>query len=146
MDGCVRCLGRRRLVSKTCAPGDGVDLLAELIALEGRDQVAREQEASPTPLREPGAFEMEGARFHRLADLESEPGAGCDRLAGDELAIEPGVAGSCHLLGQRQVRAHGARPARIAPGVLPTPRPETRPGFVVPGYPHIAHIHINAST
>src|SRR3546814_19225052 len=100
MDGCVRCLGRRRLVSKTCAPGDGVDILAEFIALEGRDQVAREQEASHTPLREPGAFEMEGARFHRLADLESEPGDGCQRLAGDELAIERGGSRHCRLNGE----------------------------------------------
>src|SRR3546814_17700156 len=80
---------------------------------------------------------MEGARFHRLADLESEPGAGCDRLAGDELEIEPGGAGSCHLLGQRQVRAHGERQARIAPGVLPTPRLDNRPGYGVAGHLHI---------
>src|SRR3546814_8035455 len=88
---------------------------------------------------------MEGARFHRLADLESEPGAGCDRLAGDELAIEPGGAGSCHLLGQRQVRAHGERQARIAPGVLPTPRLDNRPGSGVAGHLHIVEAQMMRS-
>src|SRR3546814_17400859 len=47
-------LGRCRLVSKPCEPGDGVDLLAAFLALEGRDQIARDQEARHTPLRHPG--------------------------------------------------------------------------------------------
>lgn len=74
------------------------------------------------------------AMLKGVADLGAEPSPGLDRLAGEELAIEPGGAARGHLGLQRKVRAGGKGLAPAAVDVGPGSKLHDRAGLGVSGH------------